>query len=635
MTEAKADPGQRLHEQANALQDSGRHEEAIALYDQAIALTPNIADLHYDKGLSLVALGRVEEALAAFEAARSYDPAWVEAHFNCGNMLQRQGRFRDALAAFNAALEREPRMAAAWRNRGGVLEEMGRFEEALASVERARALKPEDSEIEFNRGGLLIALQRFDEAQAALELTLKLDPGNANALGLLAAATTRTCDLSRLAEVRSQVLYDVAARKTVLAPITLLTISDDPALQRLGAEQNVKAMLGRAATSEIAPRPPAYAHDRLRIAYMSFDFAGDHPVGAHVAGLLERHDRAKFEVLGVALATPDESAVGKRIAKACDRLHVVQDKSDEEAAAFVRSLEADILVDLNGPTRGWRPAILNRRPAVVQAAYLGYAGTTGAASIDYLIADTIVAPPGAEVHFTEQLVRLPHCFWPADPAAPAAALLQSRTALGLPESGFVFCAFNAHRKINAETFGAWMRLLADVPGSVLWLRQPPNVAMRALQREAARRGIGAERLIWAPHTDTYAAHLARHAHADLFLDTFPYGAHATAAAALGAGLPVLTRRGESFVSRVAASFLHTLEIDELIADNLPDYEAKALALANNPARLAALHAGLAASHAANPFFDGPRFARDIEAAYAEMHAIARAGQAPRPIMVRA
>ena len=160
--------------------------------------------------------------------------------------------------------------------------------------------------------------------------------------------------------------------------------------------------------------------------------------------------------------------------------------------------------------------------APVQAMYLGYAGTTGVPSLDYIITDGAVVPPGAEAHFSEQIVRLPHCFWPADPVETVSALPPGRAAHGLPEAGFVFCAFNAHRKINAEMFSAWMRLLAAAPGSVLWLRKAPEITIRNLLREAAERGISGDRLVFAAHAETAAAHTARQAHADLFLDTFPY-----------------------------------------------------------------------------------------------------------------
>ena len=279
-------------------------------------------------------------------------------------------------------------------------------------------------------------------------------------------------------------------------------------------------------------------------------------------------------------------------------------------------MEIDIAIDLGGHTGLSRFQLFAHRFAPVQVEWLGYPGTTGADFIDYLIADRVVAPDEDQPFFSEKLIHLPHTYFPTDPDHVIAAT-PSRAEAGLPETGFVFCCTNNSWKITRPVFTVWMRLLDQVPGSVLLLKTAPADVRANLEREAVRHNIGAERLIWAGDVPL-PEHLARYRAAGLFLDTLPYNAHATAADALWAGLPVLTVMGEAFAGRVAASLLHAIGMPELVTSNLADYEALALALARDPARLASLKEKLARNIATTPLFDADRFTRDLEAAYLKM-----------------
>jgi predicted O-linked N-acetylglucosamine transferase (SPINDLY family) len=473
---------------------------------------------------------------------------------------------------------------------------------------------------------MLLALSRYQEAQAAFENALALNPAHPDAPGYLAMAALRACNWPRLAQLMPHLLAAVRQGRAIVPPLTFLALSDDPVLQRICAEANLAAILTQASVPAAPPpkwRGERYGHDRIRIAYMSSDLRG-HPVGAQIVDLLERHDRTRFEVTGVFLGRDDGSETHRRIRRACGHFHDVWDKSDEAVAGLIRAHEIDILVDLNGQTMGWRPGILKHRPAPVQASYLGYAGTTGAPFMDYVIADAVTAPFDHQSHYSERIVHLPDCFWPSDPR-PVPPPPVSRAEAGLPESGFVFCSFNVHWKLTAEIFAAWMRLLAAVPGSVLWLRQANEGITRNLQRAAQDHGVDPARIVWAPRLSSFDQHLARHALADLFLDSFPYNAHVTASDALWAGLPVLTLQGGSFVSRVASSFLAALDLHELVTASLGDYEALALALARDPVRLAGLRARLAQNRLSEPLFDTDRLRRNLEQAFIVMVDRSRAG----------
>jgi predicted O-linked N-acetylglucosamine transferase (SPINDLY family) len=304
--------------------------------------------------------------------------------------------------------------------------------------------------------------------------------------------------------------------------------------------------------------------------------------------------------------------------RAFDRFVEIRTQSDEQAAKRIYEDEIDILVDLKGYTTHARPGIVALRPAPVQASYLGYPGTMGADFIDYLVADRIIVPPDEARDYSETLVLLPGSYQANDRSRRTAAL-RSRAELGLPEDAFVFCCFNQAYKILPAVFDVWARLLKAVPKSVLWMLEGNPWARQNLIREAGRRGVAAERLVFAPYV-TLEENLARLSRADLFLDTWPYNAHTTASDALWSGLPVLTCAGSTFASRVAASLLHAVGLPELVCGSLAEYESLALRLATEPERLRSLRESLARDRLAKPLFDTPEFARNIEKAYQAMWA---------------
>jgi predicted O-linked N-acetylglucosamine transferase (SPINDLY family) len=356
-----------------------------------------------------------------------------------------------------------------------------------------------------------------------------------------------------------------------------------------------------------------YKHERIRLAYLSADFH-QHPTSQLMIELFERHDRSRFEVTAIAFGPDDNSAMRHRLVAAFDRFEDVRDLSDLEVAKLLRSREIDIAMDLNGHTHEARPGIFSHRPAPVQVNYLVYPGTTGAAFMDYVLADRIVLPMDQQPFFSEKILHLPDCYQAHDatrvvPPAP------TREEAGLPDSGFVFCCFNNSWKIAAPPFDIWMRLLQQIPGSVLWLLESP--AADNLRAEAKARGVDTGRLVFAPRLPP-GQHLARHQLADLFLDTLPYNAHTTCSDALWAGLPVVTCYGNAFHGRVAASLLKAIDLPELVTTRPQDYEALALELAKNPALLKATREKLARNRTTTALFDSERFRKGIEAAYAAM-----------------
>ena len=624
------DSADRNCQKGMALHGAGDFSGALAAYDAALRVDPLAAATHFYRGNTLVMLQRVEDAVLAFERCLALEPEDLAARFNRARSLVQLERWRDALQALDDLVAMHPALPDAWVNRAGVQQALGLHEEALVSMTRALALKPGDARALYNAGNILLLLKRFDEATQTLTQAFQADPRNPDVLGALVSASLKGCDWENLDQMLAAALAGIRHGIPVVPPLILLAVSDDPLLQRQCADLNLRRTLAQ------MPGAPAlasrtYAHSKLRIGYLSSDFR-DHPVARQIVGLLERHDRSRFEVTGFSTGRDDGSSLRHRVAAACDQFRDIAHMGSREAADLIRASEIDILVDLNGQTLGWRPAILRRRPAPVIATYLGYAGTVGGDLVDYIIGDPHVTPLEEPQVFSEKIVQLPDCFWPSDPQMPRPEPV-SRSQLRLPNDAFVFCCFNAAHKIQPAVFDVWLRLLEAVPDSLLWLRDNGPTVNARLQKWAQGRGMDPGRLHFAGRMESFAQHLGRQAQDDLFLDTWPYGAHTTAYDALWAGLPLVTLRGESFSSRVSASFLANLGLSELIADSPQKYEALVLSLARDRQSLARLRRRLAEVRHETPLFNMDRLARNIEAAYLQMHARAARGEAPSAFKV--
>ena len=411
-------------------------------------------------------------------------------------------------------------------------------------------------------------------------------------------------------------------------PFPTLAISNFPALQKKAAEIYVRDRYPEPANAAPVPRLPR--RDKIRIGDYSADFR-ELSGCERMLELFERHDRGKFEIVGFSFGPNLNDEMTGRVSAAMDQFVDIRSLSDREVVDLSRNLEVDIAVDLTGLTEHNRAGIFAARAAPIQVNYLGYPGTMGADTIDYLIADATLVPQASQPHYTEKIVYLPDSFQ-ANSRHPISQEQSTGSQQGLPEQGFVFCCFNHSYKISPSTFAVWMRVLERVEGSVLWLLGGNPLTEANLRKQAAQRGIAPERLVFAQRLPL-AEHLGRQRLADLFLDTLPFNAGATASPALWAGLPVLTCMGETFAGRMGASLLRAIDLPELITTNQQDYEALAIELALNPERLRQLREGLERNRLTTPLFDTARFTRNLEAAYSAMLQRYHAGLPPGHIHV--
>lgn len=640
-----------------ALQAAERLQEAAEAFRKAADLDPRYPKAHYNLGNLLRRQGRLEEAEASLRRALELQPRYPRAWNALGVVLDEGGRPGEAEAAFRKSLQMAPRDPKAWYNLGNLLASGDRRAEALASYDRALSLHPEYREALLARASVLIRLDRYREAveclgranrlapgdlhthllqgqaefarfdyaaaAAAYRRALEIDPDHAQARGNLELCRAEVCDWEERGEsfagLRELVAAELEAeRESPMSPHGALFFPFSPA-ERLAIVRRRSELVARRA--EPVARELGFSHPvaevagRLRIGYLSSDFR-DNALAHLTAGLYTLHDRERFEVFGYSLGPDDGSDYRRRIAEGCDRFVDLREASDADAARRIHGDGVHLLVDLVGFAGGARPGIPALRPAPIQAIWL-YPGSMGGVFHDYLIGDPVATPAETREEYGERLVLLPGTFQVTDRRQPVPEAPPSRTAAGLPEEGVVFCSFNTHAKIEPEVFGAWMRVLAALPASVLWLLEMSREGRRNLRREAEARGVDPGRLVFASHVPR-KDHLARLTLADLALDTRVCSGHTTTSDALWAGVPVITCPGETFPSRVSASLLHAVGHPELVAGDLAEYEELALRLARSPGELTELRENLRSGRLERPLFDTPRFVCHLERAYTEM-----------------
>lgn len=601
--------------QALDFQNRGFADKAKALFAEILRVDPNNAVALYSQALILMNAGAHAEALVLTTRGVGANPQFAPLWFIHGAVQQALGDRGAALQSYDKAIEIKPDYLEVITNSGVLLRNMMRHKDSLERFQRVLAIDPNHQSALANSGILLTEFKLSEQAIATFDRLLKVNSDYDYGLGLLAYERLHICDWTDFTGVSERIVSGIRAGKRTCKTLALMAISDS-------ASDHFQA--AKLFSSTYCPpsdqrlwNGERYRHDKIRLAYISPDLR-EHPVGHLTAGIFEQHDKSRFETIAISLGIDDGSRLRARMLKAFDRFIDVREMSSLQVAAMLREMEVDILVDLGGYTSDTRTDILSYRPAPVQVNYLGYPGTMGVDYYDYIVADRHIIPPEHAQYYTEKVVYLPDTYLPTDNSVRISERTPTRAECGLPDEGFVFCAFCHDYKINPRLFDIWMRLLSRVPHSVLWLVSRNEVSQRNLCREAEQRGISGDRLRFAKRVPLVEDHLARYRQADLFLDTHPYNGHTTTADALMAGLPVLTYMGESFPSRVAGSLLHAVGLPEMVTHSHAEYESKALQLASEPAKLMAVKEKLAQIRDRSALFDTRGFCRDLEAAYIAM-----------------
>jgi predicted O-linked N-acetylglucosamine transferase (SPINDLY family) len=566
-------------QEALTAQADGDLAKAEALFRGVLEQDPRDYIALYSLGFLANQAGNHKAAVDYFQRALAVNPGQADAHYALATVLQSMGLFEDALSSFDAAIALNPKLRGPHLNKSGLLHSMNRQPEAVVAMDFALEQIPDDPGLLNNKGYLLTEFKRYEEAASVFKRLIDVDRDYENALGLHAFARLHACDWTNFYENQKEIVEKVLEGKRVCNPLAFMALTDSAAAHHACAKTFAKFHFGK--PPEPLWRGERYAHRRKRVAFLSADFR-EHPVGYLLIGLIENLRNFPVETIGVSFGNPDSSNLYKRFRSGFTHYLECQDKTSAEVARILRAMEADILIDLSGYTSGSKLDVLLHRPAPAQATYLGFPGGLGLDCVDYLITDAVTVPPETEAHFTERVIRLPHCYLPRDTGVEPSPTTPDRRHFGLPEKGLVFCSFNHDYKINPPLFDVWMSLLEQRKDSVLWLMRLNEAAERNLKKEAQALGVDPARLVFAQRVPKIEDHLARYRHVDLFLDCFPYNGHTTASDALSMNVRYLAYQGEGFASRVSSSLMHDLGRDqEDVATSLEDYKSKALKIADS------------------------------------------------------
>jgi protein O-GlcNAc transferase len=598
------------------LQSLERHREAIDSFDRALALDSKNHKVLNNRGCSLKSLNSLKEALADLDRAVQLQPAVPEIQKNRGDILEELTQYESAINCYDLAIRNRPDYAEAYNNKGLALKGLNRLDEALENYDRAIALKAIYPEAHFNRGWILGQQRKYPEAlesyQRAIDEKRDIDYG----LGTVLTLKMRLFDWQGLDEMVAEIVDRIAMGQRSATPFSVLAFSDSLEIQRKAAKIWIDDR-HPIRKEEKSPRPFNRSRKkRLAIGYYSADFRM-HPVSYLTAGVYEQHDRSRFEIYAFSNGPDTPDSMHQRLAHAFDHFIDIRKMSDLETVNLSRELGIDIAVDLGGLTQDCRPGIFSLRAAPIQVNYLGYPGSMGSAFMDYILGDAFLIPDLDRDSYSEKVVQLP-VFQANDHRRVISNRVFARTELGIPGDAFAFCCLNSSQKINPEVFSGWMNILDQVPSGILALLSEDVRAEDRLRQEASKRGVDPKRLIFLGRVN-YEDYLARYRSFDLLLDTFPFNAGTTASDALWAGLPILTRAGNSYVSRMAGSLLQAMNLPELVTETPSEFEAAAIKLATQPLQLANIREKLTAARSTGLLFNTAAFTRSLEQGYELMH----------------
>ena len=648
---AKLDPRnlKALSRKAVTLRKINRFNEAIECFQKIIDLSSDYIDAYIQKAELLYVIGKLEESLYIYQQAIKIDIENADLYIRCAIIFNKLGRVDEAISSYYKSIEMKPKDSVGYKGLGYIYKALRKYDQSYLYLKKAININP-DYEVYSNLGQLCCQMGNYKEGIIYYDKANMFETGKAEAYCLKAYAQiaednitqaissfdkaienekdhaftfgerlywkNNICDWSNFEHDLNFINLKTKENKCISPPLAACSFSDDPEIQKLGAELFVNQRFP--SDKSLGPINKYSKNKRIKIGYFSGDFR-DHPVAYLVTELFEKHDKSKFELFAFSVSDRIESETRLRIEKPFDEFIDVANLSDKDVALLAREKKIDIAIDLGGFTKNSRPSIFSMKVAPIQINYLGYPGTTGADYIDYNISDKFIIPEELQKYYTEKIIYLPRCFQPNEEKLTLGKKIFSRESEGLPETAFIFCCFNNSWKITPKIFKLWMNLLSVVDGSVLWFPGFSQVAINNLRSESVKLGIDQNRLIFSTKENLREDYYSKIKLADIFLDCFPYGAHTTASDFLRSGVPIVTLRGTTFPSRVASSLLINLNLSELIATTELNYESLAIELARNPKYFEEVKAKLIKNINSSTLFNTAQYAKSIESSYIQAY----------------
>jgi predicted O-linked N-acetylglucosamine transferase (SPINDLY family) len=654
----------------------GNIQQAVIAFDRSIQIDPLSADSYYNLGIALQKMGNYSDAVINFKQSIRINPNYIEAYGsvakiyeqdkdfdnaiyyykkilsqvpdyaevlnNIANLKQKQGHSDTAIDYYNKALNIRPNYVDARCNLGNTLKSKGQFVEAIYNYKKALEINPDCVEAYNSLGNIFTKFSQYDNALGYYQKALEINPNYSDAhlnLGIfykgrddLELSIThfkkaltlnplkgginievlhlkrQMCDWADI-DYLAQECIDLDVNTNISPPFEMLSIEDNPYRQMMRSISWGRAMRNY----PFCKKTNNKNNNKIRVGYFSADIH-NHATMYLMAGLFREHDTSKYEIYVYSYGDDRHDECRKHAQDYSDAFFDIKNQSDQQVKDLVLEHHLDIAVDLKGYTKQTRSEFFSFRLAPLQFNFLGYPGTMGVDFIDYIIADKIVISESEQKNYTESIAYMPDTYQPNDNKRRISDIKTTRSDFNLPESGFVFCCFNSNYKISSREYEIWMRILKEVKGSVLWLFKSNKWANNNLLEEAKKRGISQKRIIFADKVPP-EAHLERHGHIDLFIDTFNYNAHTTASDALWAGVPIVTKKGKQFSACVAASLLHSIGLDELITTTESEYENLIIDLAKNKEQLERVKRQLANNRDIYPLFDTKQYVKNLEKIY--------------------
>jgi protein O-GlcNAc transferase len=594
------------------------HKKALFEYKKVLEIEPDLADAHNNLGLIYKSCQQYKKAIHHFRIAFEKAPLKWESYNNLGNVYLDLGELENALGYYRKALQIEPENKRVILNTGNVYLKMAEYKTAIGYYKKALLIDQNDASVHYHMGLAYQNIKEPEKAVASFGRAIRHNPGNIKAKCFLYHQLQHVCQWEKLDLLGKEI--DAATQAAI---VNGQTPAEVPFLNLMRkAEPQFNLSVARAHSKKISRKVAVYRPGfifagkrkrKITIGYLSNRFRN--AASAHLTlSLYGCHDRNDFNINCYSYGIDDGSMYRKKIAEECDKFVDIKDIGHLDAAKRIFEDRVDILVDMKGFTRSNRLELCALRPAPVQVSYLGFTGTTGADFMDYIVTDELVTPEAEASCYTERFIYMPYSYMIQDCCKKISKTKPSRTEFGLPENGFVFCNFNLPYKIDKEIFDKWMKILRSVPDSVLWLLDGNQFYKKNLVAEAEKRGIQGKRLIFTQLLPI-DKHLARHQLADLLLDTATVNGHTTTSDALWAGVPVVTIKGNHFMSRVSASLLNAIDLPELITSTGDEYVYLAIRIASNRKEFKAIRDKLVRNRRIKPLFDTKRFVRGLEQGY--------------------
>ena len=597
-----------------AYQNSSNIDKALESYILSLKYNPNLANAHYNIASIYQIKGNTQLAIKHYKISIELNPNSIDSHINLGNVYQENNDLNSALKHYDACILLDPMNANAINNKANILHSLNDFSGALNLYLDSIKIDPNNASIYNNLANIYRDLNLLEDSKKAYLNCIKIDPSFEFIYGSLLNIKMLMCDWHNINTDISLISNSVANSLKVSPPFPLLSVIDDPYFQLNAAKIWYSSKTKQSIVTQSLNLQTS--SQKIRVAYFSSDFRS-HAVSFLIAELFTLHNRESFEVFGFCISTHLEDDISRSISSSFDYFYKVNHMSDIEIVVLCRQLHLDIAIDLNGWTSGNRFSLFTNRLAPIQISYLGYLGTTGSDCFDYIIADKIIIPPHLRKFYTEKIIYLPNFQVNDSRRQKSISATKSLNEL-IPEDFFVFCCFNNTYKITPIIFDTWISILNDVPESILLLSGENPWSTDNLLNYALSKGINKNRihLLARSSRDEY---LSRYSASNLFLDTFPYCAGTTASDSLWSGVPVLTCMGNSFASRMGASILNSVGLQELITTNLMDYHKLAVAIASNPSFYFEIREKLRLNLLTFPLFNSRLFTNNIEKAFVKVH----------------